>query len=149
MRCSAFCPPTFAFTKSCNENGPRDAVLGLTTSYQNSAAHQSAANAAFTARLAEIFPGSVANLASMGAHDGMEVLYRMVAAAGPDGPAAIEAIHGARWVSPRGPVSIDAESRHITQNVHIREVAKDEAGKLINRACFTSEAVSDLGLTPN
>lgn len=162
-------PPTFAFTKAYNENGMRDAgitflgtgetdettldalgdaALGLTTAYHYSAAHDSAANAAFTAKLAEMFPGSVANLASVGAYDGMEAIYRMVEAAGSD-PAAVDAIKGASWESPRGPVSIDPETRHITQNVYIREVAKTEDGRLINREFQTIEAVPDLGLTSN
>lgn len=163
-------PPTFAFTKSYNENGMRDAgitflgtgetdettldalgdaALGLTTSYHYSAAHDSEANAAFTAKLAEMFPDSVANLASVGAYDGMEAIYRMVEAAGSDPDAAMAAIKGASWESPRGPVSIDPETRHITQNVYIREVAKTEDGRLINREFETIEAVPDLGLTSN
>jgi len=53
------------------------------------------------------------------------------------------------WESPRGPVSIDPETRHITQNVYIREVAKDADGRLINREFETIEAVPDLGLKMN
>nr|BAH90362.1 branched-chain amino acid ABC transporter, substrate-binding protein [uncultured bacterium]BAH90478.1 branched-chain amino acid ABC transporter, substrate-binding protein [uncultured bacterium] len=161
-------PPTFAFTKSYNENGLRDAgitflgtgetdettldalgdaALGLTTAYHYSAAHDSEMNKAFTAKLAELHPDSVANLASVGAYDGMEAIYRMVEAAGKDGPAAIEAIKGASWESPRGPITIDAELRHVTQNVYLREVAKTEDGKYINREFQTIEAVPDLGLS--
>jgi branched-chain amino acid transport system substrate-binding protein len=161
-------PPTFAFTKSYNENGLREqgitflgtgetdettldalgeAALGLTTSYHYSAAHESEANAAFKARLAEMFPDSVPNLASVGAYDGMHVIYTMLEEAGTDGAAGVEAVKGLSWESPRGPVSIDPETRHITQNVYIREVAKDEDGTLINREFETFEAVPDLGLT--
>lgn len=162
-------PPTYAFTRAYNENGMReagikflgtgetdettlealgDAALGLNTAYHYSAAHESEANAAFTERLAEMFPNSVANLASVGAYDGMEAIYRMVEAAGSD-PSAIDAIKGASWESPRGPVSIDSETRHITQNVYIREVAKTDDGRLINREFDVVEAVPDLGLTTN
>ncbi len=35
---------------------------------------------------------------------------------------------GLSWTSPRGPVSIDPESRHITQNIYLREVAKADDG---------------------
>lgn len=161
-------PPTFAFTKSYNDNGLREAgitflgtgetdettlealgdeALGLTTAYHYSAAHESEANAAFTAKLAEMFPDSVANLASVGAYDGMHVIYSMVEAAGQDGAAAVEAVKGMAWESPRGPVSIDPETRHITQNVYIREVDKDADGRLINREFETIEAVPDYGLT--
>ncbi len=160
-------PPTFAFTKSYNENGLRaggitflgtgetdettldalgDAAIGLTTAYHYSGAHESELNAAFTGRLEQMFPDSVANLASVGAYDGMNAIYRMIEAAGADGPAAIDAIRGAAWESPRGPVSIDPETRHITQNVYVRRVEKTEDGKYVNREFETIEAVPDLGL---
>lgn len=161
-------PPTFAFTKAYNDNGLREAgitflgtgetdettldalgdeALGLTTAYHYSAANETEKNAAFTAKLAEMFPDSVANLASVGAYDGMHVIYQMIEAAGSDGAAGIEAVKGMAWESPRGPVSIDPETRHITQNVYIREVDRDDSGRLINRQFETIEAVPDLGLT--
>lgn len=160
-------PPTFAFVKAYDENGLReagirylgtgetdettlaalgDAALGLITAYHYSAAHESEANRAFTAKLAELYPDSVANFASVGAYDGVDLIYKMIEAAGTDGPAAIEAAKGLAWESPRGPVSIDPETRHITQNVYIREVDRDENGQLINREFETIEAVPDLGL---
>lgn len=52
---------------------------------------------------------------------------------------------GMKWVSPRGPVSIDPTTRHITQNVYLREVAK-ENGKLINKELQTFEAQPDWAL---
>ena len=163
-------PPTFAFTKSYNENGLKeagisflgtgetdettldalgDAAIGLTTAYHYSAAHPGEANATFTGKLAKMFPDSVANLASVGAYDGMEAIYRMVEAAGSDGAAAVAAIKGASWESPRGPVSIDPNTRHITQNVYLRRVAKTDDGTYINEEFETFEAVPDLGLTMN
>jgi branched-chain amino acid transport system substrate-binding protein len=36
-----------------------------------------------------------------------------------------------KWTSPRGPVSIDPETRDITQTVYIRKVEKKD-GKLAN-----------------
>lgn len=161
-------PPTYAFTRAYNENGLREAgitflgtgetdettlealgeaAIGLNTAYHYSAAHDSDMNREFTAMLAQLHPGSVANLASVGAYDGAALIYHMVAAAGGDGPAAIQAALGHAWESPRGPVSIDPETRHITQNVYIREVARDENGRLINREIDTIESVPDLGLT--
>ena len=55
------------------------------------------------------------------------------------------AVKGMKWVSPRGPVSIDPATRHITQNVYLREVAKD-GGKLINKELQTFEAQPDWAL---
>jgi branched-chain amino acid transport system substrate-binding protein len=160
-------PPTFAFVKAYNENGLGeagitflgtgetdettlealgDSALGLTTAYHYSAAHDSDLNRAFTARLGEMFPGSVANLASVGAYDGALVLYKMIEAVGSDGTAAVDAVRGMAWESPRGPVSLDPDTRHITQNVYIRRVAKDANGVLINEEFETIPAVPDLGL---
>jgi len=170
-------PPTFSFIKSYNENGLAaagitfygtgetdettldalgDSAIGTITAYHYSAAHESALNAAFTAKMAEMFPQSITNFASVGAYDGMHVLYAMIAvdvadlAEGEDDSAArIEAIKGMAWESPRGPVSIDPETRHIIQNVYIREVVKQQDGGYINREFMTIEAVPDLGLAQN
>jgi branched-chain amino acid transport system substrate-binding protein len=160
-------PPTFAFTKSYNENALReggiefmgtgetdettlealgDAALGLTTAYHYAGSHDSELNKTFTGKLTEMFPGAVANLASVGAYDGVHIIYKMVEAAGKDGTKAVEAAKGMAWESPRGPVSIDPETRHITQNVYLRKVDKDANGVLINREFETIEAVPDLGL---
>lgn len=160
-------PPTYAFVKSYNENGLGaagitflgtgetdetnlqalgDGAIGLTTAYHYSAAHDSDLNRAFTAKLAEVAPGAVANLASVGAYDGVYVIYQMIEAAGTDGDLAVDAVKGMAWESPRGPVSIDPETRHITQNVYIRRVARDADGQLINQEFQTIEAVPDLGL---
>lgn len=160
-------PPTYAFTKAYNENELRaagidflgtgetdettlealgDSAIGLTTAYHYSGSHDSEMNKAFIAKLTEMFPDAVANLASVGAYDGTHIIYEMVKAAGKNGAEAIEAVKGLAWESPRGPVSIDPDTRHITQNVYLRKVAKDENGKLINKEFETIEAVPDLGL---
>ena len=62
----------------------------------------------------------------------------MIKAAGTDGAAAIEAVKGMAWESRAARSRIDPETRHITQNVYIREVAKDADGTLINSEIETS-----------
>src|SRR6185503_19720165 len=105
-------PATFTLTKAYNENGLKqagitfygtgetdettidalgDRAIGLTTAYHYSDAHDSALNKAFTGKLKELFPGSRANLASVGAYDGVHLIYRMIQAAGTDGTKAIDA----------------------------------------------------------
>jgi branched-chain amino acid transport system substrate-binding protein len=164
-------PPAFAFTKSYSDNGLKaagirflgtgdvddetslqglgDAALGIVTSYHYSAAHDSAANAAFKVGLAKVDPGAVANFASVGAYDGTDVLYRMIAAGGTDADTAMKAVLGTHWESPRGPVTLDAKTHHVTENVYIREVAKDATGQLINKEIETITAVPDLGVGSN
>jgi len=160
-------PPSFAFVKSYNENGMKeagvtflgtgemdettlealgDAALGITTAYHYSGAHESDKNRAFNATRERLFPGSASNLASAGAYDGTHVLYQMIKAVGSNRDKAVESVKGMAWESIRGPVSLDPDTRHITQNVYIRRVEKDENGKLINKEFETIESVPDLGL---
>ena len=48
-----------------------------------------------------------------------------------DGTKLVDAMKGLSWVSPRGPMSIDPETRDVTQNVYVREVKKVD-GQLYN-----------------
>ena len=61
----------------------------------------------------------------------MHVIYKMIEATDgkQDAEKAVDAVKGLSWTSPRGPVSIEPETRHITQNIYLREVAKDADGK--------------------
>lgn len=162
-------PPTFTYTKTYNENGLADAgikflgtaeteevnlqslgddAIGLTTAYHYSGDHDSDANAAFKSKLTELFPDAVANWASVGAYDGTHLIYHMVAAAGSDGPAAVQSALGLEWESPRGPVSMDPDARTVVQNVYIREVERDaDSGQLVNREKGVIATVGDLGWT--
>jgi branched-chain amino acid transport system substrate-binding protein len=49
---------------------------------------------------------------------------------------------GLAWESPRGPISIDPDTRDIIQNVYIRKVEK-VGGELYNVEFATVEAVKD------
>jgi branched-chain amino acid transport system substrate-binding protein len=163
-------PATYAFTKAYSENGLAaagirflgtgetdettlkalgDAAIGINTSYIYSGAHKSDVNAAFVAKLEALHPGSVANLASAEAYDGAHMIYEMVKAAGTDSDKAMAFAKTMRWESPRGPVSIDPNTRHVTQNVYIRVVEKDANGRLINREIETFEAQPDHGWKGN
>jgi branched-chain amino acid transport system substrate-binding protein len=46
------------------------------------------------------------------------------------------------WESPRGPISIDPQTRDIVQNIYIRKVEKVN-GQLYNMEFATYEAVKD------
>jgi branched-chain amino acid transport system substrate-binding protein len=48
-----------------------------------------------------------------------------------DGEKLVAAMKGARWMSPRGPVMIEPETRDIVQTVYIRKVEK-VGGELYN-----------------
>jgi branched-chain amino acid transport system substrate-binding protein len=59
-----------------------------------------------------------------------------------DGDSLIEAVKGMAWESPRGPISIDPQTRDIIQNVYIRKVEKKN-GQLYNVEFATFPAVKD------
>ena len=161
-------PPNLGFVKAYNENGLAkagiqflgtaetdeydlqkfgDAALGLTTAFHYSAAHESKANTAFKAALAKQNPQAVANYASVGAWDGMLVIHKMIEATGGqrDGLKAIAAARALQWESPRGPVRIDPKTRHIVQNVYLRQVAK-VGGVLVNQEVKNFGPQIDFGL---
>jgi len=63
---------------------------------------------------------------SIGGYDGMHAIYETLKKTGgkTDGETMIAAAKGLKWESPRGPMSIDAETRDVVQDVYIRRVQK-------------------------
>ena len=162
-------PPNLGFVKAYNENGLSkagiqflgtaetdefdlqkfgDSAMGLTTAFHYSGAHDSPQNKAFVAALKKQDSSAVANYASVGAWDGMYIIQKMIEATGGkrDGAKALAAARELQWESPRGPVRIDAKSRHITQNVYLRKVEK-EGGVMVNKEVQSFGPQVDHGLT--
>ena len=107
-----------------------DSVLGAYSGWHYSSMHDSAVNKAFLAALTKKFPGAVPDTATVAAYDGMHVIYEMVKRTGGKmGPAAVEAVKGMAWESPRGPMSIDPKERDVIQNIYIRKVVKKDGVK--------------------
>jgi branched-chain amino acid transport system substrate-binding protein len=67
---------------------------------------------------------------SIGGWDGMQLIYEALKKTGgkADGDSLIAAAKGMKWESPRGPISIDPETRDIVQTVYIRRVEKAGEG---------------------
>ena len=63
---------------------------------------------------------------AVGGYDGMHLIYATLQKTGgkTDGDALIAAAKGMAWDSPRGPMSIDPQTRDVVQNVHIFKVEK-------------------------
>src|SRR5438270_8563762 len=63
---------------------------------------------------------------SAGGYDGMHVIYEALKKTGgnTDGEARSAADKGMKWDSPRGPMSIDPETRDVVQTIYIRRVQK-------------------------
>jgi branched-chain amino acid transport system substrate-binding protein len=125
--------------------GMGDAVIGAVTAHLYSADHDSAKNKAYV----EAFQKANnfrPNFMSVGGYDGMHLIYEALKKTGgkADGDALIAAMKGMAWESPRGPISIDPETRDIVQNIYIRKVEKKN-GELYNVEFATFEAVKDPG----
>ena len=110
-----------------------DPALGLITSFHYSDAHKSAENTAYTAAYAKAYPKDRPNFMSVGGYDGMHLIAEVLKKTNgvTDGDKFIEAAKGMKWISPRGPVAIDAATRDIVQTIYIRKVEK-VGGKLQN-----------------
>jgi branched-chain amino acid transport system substrate-binding protein len=111
-----------------------DDVLGTVTSQHYSIVHAGAENRAFVKAFAAANGDRVRpTFMAVQAYDGAGVIYEIARRLGGhiDGDKAIEAVKGLRLASPRGPVTIDAQTRDIVQNVYIRRVER-VAGRLEN-----------------
>jgi branched-chain amino acid transport system substrate-binding protein len=127
-------------------NGMGDAVIGTVTAHMYSADHDSALNKAFVAAFKKANGGLRPNFMAVGGYDGMHLIYETLKKTGgrTDGDSLIEAMKGMSWESPRGPISIDPQTRDIVQNIYIRKVEKKN-GELYNVEFATVEAVKDPG----
>ena len=120
-----------------------DPALGAVTAHHYSAAHDSPENKTFVADFVKA-NGFRPNFMAVGAYDGMALVYHALEAAKgeTDGAGLLAAMKGAKWTSPRGPVSIDPDTRDIVQNVYIRKVEKKD-GALWNIEFATIPDVKD------
>jgi branched-chain amino acid transport system substrate-binding protein len=125
-------------------NGMGDQVVGAVTAHIYSAAHPSAANKAYVAAFKAANGGMRPNFMSVGGYDGMHLIYEAIKKAGgkTDGDSLLAAMKGMAWESPRGPISIDPETRDIIQNVYMRKVEKVD-GELYNVEFETFPNVKD------
>jgi branched-chain amino acid transport system substrate-binding protein len=121
-----------------------DAALGAITTHHYSAAHDSPENKAFVADFEKANNGMRPNFMAVGAYDGMALIYHALEATkgATDGEALMAAMKGAKWMSPRGPVSIDPDTRDIIQNIYVRKVDK-VGGQLFNVEFDKTEGVKD------
>jgi branched-chain amino acid transport system substrate-binding protein len=124
-------------------NGMGDVALGVTTAHHYSAAHPSAKNKAYVEAFQKANPGMRPNFMAVGGYDGMHALYEgLKKTNGAGGEALVEAMKGLSWESPRGPMSIDPETRDIIQNIYIRKVERVN-GELFNVEFATIPNVKD------
>jgi len=108
-----------------------DPILGLTTSFHYSAAHDSPENRAFLKAYADANGTKLRpNFMAVAGYDGMAAIYAALKKTNgnTDGDALMEAFKGMKIASPRGPIAIDAETRDVIQTIYIRKVEKVNGG---------------------
>jgi branched-chain amino acid transport system substrate-binding protein len=111
-----------------------DTPLGVVTSHHYSVAHDSPQNRAFLKAWADIAgAGARPNFMAVGAWDGMAAIYEVARRLNGniDGDKAMDVLKGLKLDSPRGPITIDPETRDVVQTMYIRRVQKVN-GKLYN-----------------
>ena len=117
-----------------------DVALGFVTVAHYDWNHASALNREFVRDYAEISSGRHPDVL----WDGMHVIYEALKKTGgkTDGDSLINAVKGMAWESPRGPITIDAETRDIILDVYIRRVERVD-GELRNVEFDKIERVRD------
>jgi branched-chain amino acid transport system substrate-binding protein len=98
-------------------NQAGDSMLGVITSMQYSAAHPSPMNKAFVEGFRRASNGIRPDHIGVAVYDALHLTYAAIKKTGgnTNGDALIAAMKGMAWESPRGPVSIDPETREMVQ----------------------------------
>jgi branched-chain amino acid transport system substrate-binding protein len=125
-------------------NGMGDVALGVVSTHHYSAAHPSPENKAFVEAFEKANKGMRPNFMAVGGYDGMHLIYEALKKTNgdTDGDKLIAAMKGMAWASPRGPISIDPDTRDIIQNIYVRKVEKVN-GELYNVEFETVPNVKD------
>jgi branched-chain amino acid transport system substrate-binding protein len=124
-----------------------DVVKGLITASFYSAAHRSKENEDFKKTVLDLHPDAIISNLTVCGYDGIHLIYKMIEATGgkKDGEKAIAAAKGLAWESPRGPVRVDPETRDWIQNIYVRRVEVDAAGKFYNKEILVFPMQPDYG----
>jgi branched-chain amino acid transport system substrate-binding protein len=124
-------------------NNMGDQMLGMITAGPYSAAHDSALNKSYVAGIQKA-NGFRPDFVSLGAYDGLHLIYEALKKTGgnSEGETLIAAMKGVAWESPRGPVSIDPDTRDIVSDIYIRKVVKID-GQLWSEEFETYPNVKD------
>ena len=120
-----------------------DSALGILTVFHYGWNHDSALNKAFVKAYNDDYKRNP-DVFSIGGYDGMHLIYEALKKTGgkTDGESLIAAAKGMKWESPRGPISIDSDTRDIVQTVYIRRVDK-VGGEIRNVEFDKIESVKD------
>ena len=125
-------------------NAMGDVVIGTETAYFYSASHSSERNKTFVEAFKKANSGIRPNFFGVSGYDGMHAIYEALKETGgsTDGDAMVGAMKGMTWESPRGPITIDPETRDIIQDIYVRRVEKHD-GELWNTEFASIAKVKD------
>jgi len=123
--------------------GMGDSMLGVVTAGIYSVALDTKVNKDYVAAFEKANPMRP-NFISLGGYDGMHLIYEALKKTGgkTEGNALVDAMKGMQWESPRGPISIDPDTREIVQNIYITRIEKVK-GELYAIPFKTFQAVKD------
>jgi branched-chain amino acid transport system substrate-binding protein len=124
-----------------------DSVLGVYSSFYWSPQLPYPATKSFNAAYSKKYGDKIEPPPfTVAAYDGAHLLYQMIKSQQGkpfNGAAAVEAIKGYKWDSPRGPLEIDPATLDIIENMYIRRVEKVQ-GKKVNVVVDTFPQVKPL-----
>jgi branched-chain amino acid transport system substrate-binding protein len=121
-----------------------EVALGVITAHHYSAAHNTPANKKFVEAF-EKANNFRPNFMAVGGYDGMRVIYKALETTkGAGGDALLNAMKGQIFESPRGQVLIDAQTRDVVHDMHVRKVEKKD-GQLWNIEFDAVKSMKDPG----
>ena len=120
-----------------------DSSLGIITAWHYDYMDRNPKNIAFVKLFNDMHKRNP-DFFSIGGYDGMHAIYESLKKTGgrTDGDALVAAAKGLKWDSPRGPMTIDPETRDVVQTVYIRRVQK-VGSELVNVPFDRIENVKD------
>ncbi|MET0334330.1 MAG: ABC transporter substrate-binding protein, partial [Rhizobacter sp.] len=126
-------------------NDMGDVALGVVTSHHYSASHNSALNKKFVSAF-EAANKFRPNFMAVAGYDGVHLIYKALEATKGQGggDALLAAMKGATFESPRGQITIDAETRDVVQDIYVRKVER-VGGQLWNQEFDVEKQVKDPG----
>ncbi len=123
-----------------------DAAVGMITMHHYNADLDNAENKRFVeAWKKEYGANAIPDFMAVGGYDGMALIVDVIQQLKGkiDGDKAIAAAKGWKFNSPRGPISIDPETRDIVMNEYLVEVVKGPDGRLMQKQIGVIENVKD------
>jgi branched-chain amino acid transport system substrate-binding protein len=121
-----------------------DAAVGVISSMNYSAAHDSKLNHEFVRAFTAQSGGLSPTFGAVGIYDAFTAIYKVIEAQHGqiDPDKTMDLVKKLKFESPRGPIAIDPETRDIVQNVYIRRTDLKD-GKLVNTEIFTYPMFKD------